>query len=94
MGATLVAPGCASFFRVVVVNGLRDDITCGIQAGNLRQRGLRPLVGDQCRQLLRLRIVFRLQANLVTTLYCINVPKPQLSEARPIPPACRRNAIA
>ncbi|ENU6089175.1 TPA: hypothetical protein ACP4ZI_002355 [Klebsiella pneumoniae] len=38
--------------------------------------------------------VDRLQANLVTTLYCINVPKPQLSEARPIPPACRRNAIA
>ncbi len=58
MGATSAAPGCASFFRVVVVNGLRDDITCGIQAGNLRQRGLRPLVGDQCRQLLRLRIVF------------------------------------
>ncbi len=38
--------------------------------------------------------VDRLQANLVTTLYCINTLKAQLSEARPTPPACRRNAIA
>jgi hypothetical protein len=30
MGATSVAPGCASFYRVVVVNGLRDDIASSI----------------------------------------------------------------
>jgi hypothetical protein len=29
-----------------------------VKAGNLGQRGLRPLVGDQRRQLLSLRIVF------------------------------------
>ncbi|MDP1412038.1 hypothetical protein Q6307_27110, partial [Klebsiella pneumoniae] len=34
--------------------------------------------------------VDRLQANLLTTLYCINVPNPQLSEAWPIPPSCLR----
>lgn len=43
MGATSVMPGCASFYRVVVVNGLRDDIACRVKAGNLGQRGLRLL---------------------------------------------------
>ncbi|XDY36610.1 hypothetical protein AB7A76_25970 [Klebsiella pneumoniae] len=38
--------------------------------------------------------VDRLQANLATTLYCINVPERSSLRPRPIPPACRRNAIA
>ncbi len=78
MGATSAAPGCASFFRVVVVNGLRDDITCGIQAGNLRQRGLRPLVGDQCRQPLRLRIVF------ATEMIAAAIPFTRLAVRQPV----------
>ena len=43
MGATSVAPGCASFHRVVVVNGLRDDIACRVKAGNLASAACGPL---------------------------------------------------